>query len=181
MILITVLLVLALLLFPLVAQYTVVADDTPTTPVPEPAPTTIISDAEAPDVLEEVGVWVQIDPLDGFDPDALSFYGGEVTYLSSGSEMGTFPYELEDDGVITVDQSDGIYFCEQLELQQVEIDGQTVPIVSLYMMEYDGRGLIIVDEFAPADRVDLFPEDYLSEKAQETRNRESSSMMQLGY
>ena len=142
------------------------------------APVTTVS-VVAASVLEQHGRWVEIDAPEGYEPDVLEFRDGTVTltqtYETTSEITGPMTYTLGDDGVIDVDQT-GMGFCEFLELQEVEIDGQTVPIVSQYLFEYDGRGAIIVTEYAPEEFVDLFPAGYQSERMQETRARDGSSM-----
>ena len=140
--------------------------------------------AVAANVLEQYGRWLEIDPYEGYEPNVLEFADGSVTltemYLESSATIGPLTYHLEKDGTIEVDQSIDAFFCEFLELQEVEVAGQTVPIVSLYMFEYDGRGAIITSEFAPEGLNDLFPDGYLSDRAQETLDRDGTSMMALG-
>ena len=137
----------------------------------------------AANTLEHYGRWIEIDPLEGYEPRELEFSNGTVTltemYTVPPETTGPLTYTLDSKGTIEVERTFDAFLCEFLELQEVEIAGQTIPIVSLYQMEYDGRGAIITEEYAPEEFVDLFPAGYLSERAQQTLERESTSMMAM--
>lgn len=114
---------------------------------------------------EIAGTWVEVNPYDSDNPGTFEFKGSKLTYSVWGAN-GTVSFLADvyskDPLDVELNFEDGRGPFEWLVYHLDTVDGHEIPIISGIIMEYDGRGPIVVSEFARESDLSLFPEDYWS-------------------
>ncbi|MDO5118208.1 MAG: hypothetical protein Q4D34_06950 [Eggerthellaceae bacterium] len=128
--------------------------------------------------------WVEVNGISGYPPATLTVSGSTIAYKDLVGESGSVSYRfdgnsrkkdlLTDEFYLKCDGArhfdDAIFHVETLE------DGEQIPVLSLTVFEYDGRGEIISEEFVPRTKRDLVPDDFTSTAYKKRNDREVPSM-----
>lgn len=117
------------------------------------------------------GKWTEVCES---DPGRLQFDASTLKYKNIWGENGSTGYEVDENdytGEVRIDFTEGGPF-EYLIYHEEEYEGKPLAVISGIIMEYDGRGPVVFNEFVPeADREEV-PDDFVSALARSYNDRE---------
>ena len=125
------------------------------------------------------GEWTEVNST---MPDTVTFKNGNFLYSDGEKEQkcsfqveaGTsYGLSLENAMTISFAQDEGPWYGELLYHTQ-EVDGHLIRILSSFMYEDDGRGLIVACEFVHSDDLQYIGADFSSELYDMLNRRESA-------
>ncbi len=137
-------------------------------------------DGNAPPMKLDGG-WTAVNAFMG-ERAKMFFQNGILVYKKPHGQWITTKYEMQDLGkekrIIANSREVGF---EYLVPHAENVNGREIMVISRVVIEYDGRGAIVFDEFVRNDNIADIPEGYMSEYAKILNNRPTLPMHMMGF
>lgn len=125
--------------------------------------------------------WVEINCPPGREPNWLSVSEGKCTLTGADGNPMAFQYSLPDgtdtygvpDGEVALQLAGCSDFDSLIFHEESLNENERIPILSGTAFEYDGRGEIVIAEFARSADLDRIPEDFRSSACIRRNDREA--------
>lgn len=127
------------------------------------------------------GDWIEIDPIDPQHPIKMTFTDDTLKFTGWDDKETTYKYAFPDDtetygkpdGEVYLHPKDFPEFDDLIFHEEDMGEYKLIPIISGTIFEYDGRGEIVLAEFARTDDVNDLPEDFRSSTYTKRNDREA--------
>lgn len=128
---------------------------------------------------ELLGEWIEVNGYDKKNPKMIKLKGNSFYYEEDGVkkhcaykvEKGeSYSLSLENAKTIQFSKEDGPWYGELVYHTQ-EVNGRKIRVLTSFMYEMDGRGLMVSMEFVSKDDFDLVTADFTSDLYEKLNNR----------